>query len=559
MDEQTRTDVIDALRDAAKALRLAEKALVTSPVVPVAAPSLTAPSVEPVVVSNPTEEALFQYVLSEAQTRKTFEESNSTSFGVLVADQGDELLKFAVDRRLYKVGPGASGTVRPEPTASRSVFERLLKTMTSCRLEANEALAAFTSKPDLKNWSDVNPEKDLVLMQYETPGPVEHQLDAAKLQVLVESARLAPGSVERAASRLKENHVRWDPIVRDAVNPSIQIENVEARWSAVVDLTRIAQSLTEKLAAIDVDPAKSQSPWWPAAQADAMVPAEALPVVRGGERYLLLQSEAANEIENWASKLPGWFEDQPLIIRDVSTEEVLSQNSGDGMSNNVKSSKSIDAKLAELSKLLADVMEDDEAPAEDAPACPACGGDGTKLGALGAREHFRCRDCGIDFSESGKAEARTVKAEAPPMEQKPPKEKKFCPECAGKLARIGGKLVCQSCGYDWSGEKTVEESQMAFASTKKPERPAKKSPVKAAPYEQATPYEPENKTYLRKVNRIIKMGLLSSDEITGAVVEALRLAKVSPRLAGAVAHKVKDALFEAQSDVVDVTARTKKR
>jgi len=30
--------------------------------------------------------------------------------------------------------------------------------------------------------------------------------------------------------------------------------------------------------------------------------------------------------------------------------------------------------------------------------CPLCGGPGVLLGALGAREHFRCRDCGAGHS-----------------------------------------------------------------------------------------------------------------------------------------------------------------
>lgn len=37
----------------------------------------------------------------------------------------------------------------------------------------------------------------------------------------------------------------------------------------------------------------------------------------------------------------------------------------------------------------------------DEPAgagCPACGGDGVELGALGSLMHYTCRDCGIGFS-----------------------------------------------------------------------------------------------------------------------------------------------------------------
>jgi len=33
-------------------------------------------------------------------------------------------------------------------------------------------------------------------------------------------------------------------------------------------------------------------------------------------------------------------------------------------------------------------------------ACPVCGGPGVELGTLGNRQHFRCRNCGMDFSRS---------------------------------------------------------------------------------------------------------------------------------------------------------------
>lgn len=35
----------------------------------------------------------------------------------------------------------------------------------------------------------------------------------------------------------------------------------------------------------------------------------------------------------------------------------------------------------------------------DDPSCPACGGVTGLLGQLGNRLHFRCIDCGIDFSQ----------------------------------------------------------------------------------------------------------------------------------------------------------------
>lgn len=42
---------------------------------------------------------------------------------------------------------------------------------------------------------------------------------------------------------------------------------------------------------------------------------------------------------------------------------------------------------------MAFVIED-----EDCNACPMCGGQGMPFGALGNREHFRCRQCGMTYS-----------------------------------------------------------------------------------------------------------------------------------------------------------------
>jgi DNA-directed RNA polymerase subunit RPC12/RpoP len=36
--------------------------------------------------------------------------------------------------------------------------------------------------------------------------------------------------------------------------------------------------------------------------------------------------------------------------------------------------------------------------AEDYGQCPVCGGPSYELGTLGNREHFRCQNCGMDFS-----------------------------------------------------------------------------------------------------------------------------------------------------------------
>lgn len=46
--------------------------------------------------------------------------------------------------------------------------------------------------------------------------------------------------------------------------------------------------------------------------------------------------------------------------------------------------------------------EPHEVSDEIAPACPACpdGGYAIALGSLGRRTHYRCRCCGIDFSQA---------------------------------------------------------------------------------------------------------------------------------------------------------------
>lgn len=44
---------------------------------------------------------------------------------------------------------------------------------------------------------------------------------------------------------------------------------------------------------------------------------------------------------------------------------------------------------------------------EENPQCPACGGPGVSIGQLGSRHHFRCRNCGLDFSHiDGQSEAQ---------------------------------------------------------------------------------------------------------------------------------------------------------
>ena len=45
---------------------------------------------------------------------------------------------------------------------------------------------------------------------------------------------------------------------------------------------------------------------------------------------------------------------------------------------------------------------------ESTATCPACGGEGGSMGSLGAKEHFRCKGCGIDFSRNKTASTRPL-------------------------------------------------------------------------------------------------------------------------------------------------------
>ena len=55
-----------------------------------------------------------------------------------------------------------------------------------------------------------------------------------------------------------------------------------------------------------------------------------------------------------------------------------------------------------LVKVTASYGDDDGDEHEDdvTPSCPACGGEGTYMGALGDKKHFRCRACGMTYSHS---------------------------------------------------------------------------------------------------------------------------------------------------------------
>lgn len=633
-----KADVVEALRLAARALQR------------------TSVSAQ----SSSSEEALFKFILESASDRKQFEEQDSASLSPILEEQGDKLRRFAVDRKTYAIGPDSNGLVTPENTAARSKFERLMKVLTQTRIDAQEVLAPLLSAPGIKNSSDVDPENDVVVLCYETIGPIKHVLDEAKLQGLVEDARTEPGAIDRAASRLKDSGVDWEPIVNGIVNPTVQLNNVAARWSVVVDVQHIAKALTDLLSAVQVDHSKSGSPWWVSAKADVGVPSAVLPLIRSGEDYALVARDEADAIEAWAASLPGW-QDEPLIIRDVTTEEILGQNLEDAMSNEIAAKMAVVESL--LKKGRAVKAMDDEYDSGETSPCPACDGEGSAMGSLGKRKHFRCRDCGMDFSQTedddaelhkriqdgdvegvddmlddamsasavsaakkpqhavekdnkGKWRIRSMKDgklwpqtyDSKQMANKglaayhlrkkgvPPKKTKASTVTADvaftdrptplssveaqelrdtiRLMQVGlgdddvkdvpagpfkmGQVVMHG-GSKWrifdADDKNAKLVSLDFKT--KVEVPNKwvkpmKQPVKAL----FTAYDPKGKLHLRKLKRVVDRGHIEVHELSGAVMEALRLAKVSPRMAGAIADKLVEALFDQEEiEAVQASAR----
>jgi hypothetical protein len=148
-----------------------------------------------------------------------------------------------------------------------------------------------------------------------------------------------------------------------------------------------------------------------------------------------------------------------------------------------------------------------------------------------------------DKANKGLAAYHLLK-KASPKKAAPKKAKASaeCPECGSEASLSMSGLSCPECG--WSDT----EDEMMNASTKKT--------VNAA--EEGVAYESKDKLHLRKLKRMVDRGYLSPEEVAGALMEALRLARVSTRMAGAIAQKLKDALSDSEEDVVDVSARARR-
>jgi ribosomal protein L37E len=123
-----------------------------------------------------------------------------------------------------------------------------------------------------------------------------------------------------------------------------------------------------------------------------------------------------------------------------------------------------------------------------------------------------------------------------------------------EAAAHGDMAQVELCDLALEGdEDAIAECMMAIESAKAMAS-AKASTVKAD-----VAYSPKNKMYLRKLQRLVDRGYLLPEEVGGAIFEALHMAKVSNRMAGAIASKVQEALMSAEPDVVDVSARARRK
>lgn len=134
-------------------------------------------------------------------------------------------------------------------------------------------------------------------------------------------------------------------------------------------------------------------------------------------------------------------------------------------------------------------------------------------------------------------------------------------EAGDALSRV---VIVQKPNGSWHVISGDDREVKDFPGSEKFMRMAKddamgEKPVKASAVKADVAYSPKNKAYLRKLQRLVDRGYLLPEEVGGAVFEALHMAKVSNRMAGAIASKVQEALMSAEPDVVDVSARARRK
>jgi hypothetical protein len=331
MDEQTRAEVIKALRSAVRALRAAEKAIVQAPAsgAPATAPSAPAEAQPP--AADPAETALLNYIKDSVATLKKNEEQNPEFFVSKLHAKQSELLRFAMGKQMLQEGPKGAGAASLDPTPATQMFEKLLKVMTETGINQTDLLAPFVNALVPKNWGDVNVDEDLVLFRYQTPGPVKAGLSREVFEGLVEDARKVPGALERVAAQVKEDHIAWEPTdaKTGTINCGVVIDNIDAKWCGCVQTSDVVGAVVSHLSVIEVDQENQQQGWWDAARIAPSLLPQVLPIIRGKDKKVVFLRSDADKIEDWASSLPGWYDGPeanptPLVVRDAVSNDILS-------------------------------------------------------------------------------------------------------------------------------------------------------------------------------------------------------------------------------------------
>ena len=329
MDARALDEVVKALRSAARALRAAEKALLQSP--SDAAPAFTE---EPVAIGDPTtdprEKALSDFLFAAVAHAKQYEEQDPQSFRANYEPLKDSIREASLRGDMYQIGPKGSGMVSFDNTTATHMYEKCLAGMQNTGLPSSDIVASYVDAPVFKPWSEVDVENDLVLMRYETPGPIEANLDEAQLSVLAEAARQSPGAVDRCRSALADAGVTWAAFeATGALVTTMTLTGVNGQWAACADTNDILSNVLSRLSVIEIDFDNEQQGWWDAARQDRAIPQKLLKIIRNQEKDAICHRTEIDKIEDWAASLPGWYEGvndaspTPLIMRDAVANDIL--------------------------------------------------------------------------------------------------------------------------------------------------------------------------------------------------------------------------------------------
>jgi hypothetical protein len=271
-------------------------------------------------------QALFDYVYDTAVQAKTAEESDPETFRLRFEPMQDRLLESAIRGDMYQQLPKGQGMVSFDNTEGTKVFETCLKVMREQGLHQPDLLRPFIRNANLKNWSDVNVDSDLVIMRYETSGPVIAYLDPSKLSSLMDDARAVPGAADQVRSSLDAEGIRWG--VADSKGrpiTTLEVVGCMGRWAACVPVDEVVVALVQLLGVIELNKEHDESAWYDAARTASGLPQPMLPMIRGKKPRIVCRKADMESIRSWAQSLSGWHtnESTPLVMRDAVPDDIL--------------------------------------------------------------------------------------------------------------------------------------------------------------------------------------------------------------------------------------------